>query len=116
MISILPALILLILQGPAALELDAARQASAPYAAKMLLGQGCGRTDLNGLLMLSKNPPLAEALVAIITLAETAPEPELRKPLRTEPQAADPPDAPRVLGIAREGFADSSRSRDGPLA
>lgn len=112
MLQILPALILLVLQGPAAVDRSAVEGRSAWVLEAMAPGS-VGRPDaVLAQLLAAGEVELAQALAAF--LSPTLPQPA---PKRIQPSGENQ-NLPVEARPARlcEGFAKSQRSRDGPVA
>ncbi len=118
MLPLLPALILLLLQGPANIERmahDGHLQAALTAIQRHMPERKVNRADeavLASLLAVSTDRQLSRALVQLLAFAETDPPVE-RVVIPAETSAPIP--IPPSLGRLREGFAASQRSRDGPF-
>lgn len=126
MLPILPALILLILQGPTNVE-RLARDGRLPEALESIsrqietspgprtqsLRSAAKSVVLASLLTLGNDPELANALVHMLALPAPA---EAPGPVVLENSEEDSglPATPYPTPLLREGFAESQRSRDGP--
>jgi hypothetical protein len=123
MLPLLPALILLILQGPSDME-RVTRDARLPAALSALTrhiegGHDRSFTDeeqaaIASLLATSRDPELAHALLLILQTGSVGSghrPPDLGDE-RLEPGGAPPP----TLGRPSEGFLQAQRTRDGPSA
>jgi hypothetical protein len=127
MLNLLPALLLLLLNGPANIERMA--EGGALPAALASIQQridspdrqvsAAARADqmaLASLLSMSGDPRMSQALARIFCLnivCEPVPSAKPEK-LLDEESGSEPPPVVRVDGQPRDGFLDSQRSRDGP--
>lgn len=128
MLSLIPAVLLLILQGPAGLEQSrfdgklaealrvwASKQSvRAPSNLAELVEQG--GSELESLLQMGQELPefsrfLAEVLQFAVCDVRPAPRPEIQSVERSAP-----PPVVRCLGDRSRGFLQSCRTRDGPVA
>ena len=109
MLPILPALLLLFLQGPANIE-RLAHEGRLPAALEAVQRiEGHSDASLAALLAASSTTELSSALLALFRLSETTPQ-AAREPIEDRLEYPDIP--------ARKpfwGFASCQRSRDGPL-
>ena len=126
MLPLLPALLLLILQGPSSVErmaLDGRLPAALEAIHRQMESQdhkspSVSKADeamLASLLALSVDPQVSHALIKLLSLGEPA---LTRKPtIAIEAQAESPPPIAECdSAVPVEGFAESQRSRDGPFA
>ena len=119
MFPLLPALILLFLNGPAHMERLAEGGAlpAALAAVQQRLEAPDKRADqlaLASLLAFSGDKEASRLLVKILALQTVEERPAVQPVVETEAKV-DPPQE-RCLGQTREGFLRSQRSRDGPAA
>lgn len=128
MLPLLPALILLLLNGPANIErlaeggaLPAALAAIQQRVSAPQSQMSQARADqyaFASLLSLSGDPQLSRALAQIFSInvaCEAAPSAQPEKLLADE-SSGEPPPITRSIGKPHQGFLDSQRSRDGPLS
>ena len=127
MLPLLPALILLLLNGPAHVERMA--EGGALPAALAAIQQRAERPGsfkqaradelmLASLLSLSGDPQVSHALARILSIQYTNEPAASAQPeglLRAEP-AGEPPPTDSPSGKTRDGFLNSQRSRDGPAS
>ena len=123
MLPILPALILLLLQGPGNVErmaldgrLPAALQAlqrhvDSPQAKQLACEEVVA---LASLLAVTGDPGFSKAIYAILN-SDGEPKAEPRIWLQPEDESP-PPCVPRAIGRERDAFYSAQRSRDGPHA
>lgn len=127
MLPLLPALLLLILQGPSSVErmaLDGRLPAALEAIHRQMESQDhkspavskAEEAMLASLLALSNDPQVSHALIKLLSLGEPAAMP--RPSLAIEAQDESPPNsiAEGDSAVPVEGFAESQRSRDGPFA
>lgn len=119
MFPLLPALILLFLNGPAHMERLA--EGGALPAALMAVQQRleapdkqAGQLALASLLAFSGDKEASKVLVKILALQALEEGQPLQVQMSTEPKV-DPPQE-QCLGQTQEGFLQSQRSRDGPAS
>jgi hypothetical protein len=118
---LLPALILLLLQGPANVErmaLDGrlpaaleALQARMPDQDVSARGQAVA---LASLLAVSGDPQLSHALFALLRIPPQVAATEQPKAVKPLEEPTGPPLVPKSLGSSQAGFLKLQRSRDGP--
>jgi hypothetical protein len=124
MLPLLPALILLILQGPSSVERmawDGRLPAALHALGRQIERSPAERTAadeivLASLLAVSQDPALTQALLLLLEAGaqdEAAQGTPALSAASFEP--AHPPDFPLHLGTTAPGFLDAQRSRDGPL-
>jgi len=120
MLPLLPALILLILQGPANIErlacdghLPAALKAIHRHMRKPEAKEA-DNVLLASLLAVSSDREMSEALQHLLALTSPPEEPQVATPA-PEPEASPPISAPAHLGAPQDGHGTSQRSRDGPF-
>lgn len=130
MLPLLPALILLLLSGPANIErlaeggaLPAAlaavqqRVAASPNSDKELAQARADQFALASLLSLSGDPQLSRALAHIFAIhVACEPIPSARPTSLSEESKSEPPPPARSIGKPQSGFLRSQRSRDGPCS
>lgn len=122
MLPLLPALILLLLQGPAGIERMAAN-GQLPGALHALHRQmakaqekTCVRDDvvLASLLAAGQDKSMSRALLQLLTSVDAL----FAEPIPAKPEPSrdivSPPLVATCLGTPQEGFFDCRRSRDGP--
>jgi hypothetical protein len=129
MLPLLPALILLILQGPTNVErmaLDGRLPAALDAIHRQMESTGSEHASLkaaNGmalvsLLAMSGDPQFSQALVKLLAMSsgdavEAKPSGKQYRDQFAD-DLANPPPCPRRLGSLTDGFFGSQRSRDGP--
>lgn len=120
MLPIIPALLLLLLQGPANIErmasegrLPAALDAMHRHMAKPTQSQvrPTENVVLASLLAVSNDREMSQFLWQMLSIAEPT-DPVVSIPV--EPEAVAPIECPPRLGDISEGFFASGRTRDGP--
>jgi len=127
MLPLLPALILLLLNGPANLErmaehgalpkaLQAIHQRSLDNDQKLDSAKA-DQFALASLLSLTGDPQLSSALAQIFSIQVAAEaQPVSSTFSQAESDDSDPPPVDRTIGTPQRGFLSSQRSRDGPLS
>lgn len=126
MLPFLPALILLLLHGPANIErlaeggalpaaLAAIQQRIDAPEHRALANKRADHLALASLLALSGDKEISSALARILSLNIVC-EPQAPAALQAEPEQGSDPPQERCLGRPQDGFLGSQRSRDGPLA
>jgi len=129
MLPLLPALLLLILQGPSSVErmaLDGRLPAALEAIHRHMESRdhqspAVSKADeamLASLLALSSDPQVSHALIKLLSLGEPFQASSGKSKLVIEAQDESPPSAivEGDAAIPVEGFAESQRSRDGPFA
>jgi hypothetical protein len=121
MLPLLPALILLFLQGPANIERMASvgqlpgalnalhRQMATPH--KRV--RPADEVVLASLLAVSGDRELSEALWQLLSLTSTT-NPEIKPVVVFDQEHSPPIPIPPSLGQLQDGYVDGRRSRDGP--
>ncbi len=128
MLPLLPALLLLILQGPSSIEkmaldgrlpaaLEAIHQQMESRDHKSPAMSKADEAMLASLLAMSGDPQISHALIKLLSLGEPAYVPAVPH-LEVEPEQDDPPNtyAECDSAVPVDGFAKSQRSRDGPFS
>jgi hypothetical protein len=122
MLPLLPALILLFLQGPAGIE-RMAWNGQLPHAIDALHRQMATAPEKAGvaeemvlasLLAASGDREMSRALCQLLAFIEPTPE-RTQAPIIAN-EASPPIPIPPALGDPRNGYYDCQRSRDGPFA
>jgi|GEM_PF-1135084 len=127
MLPLLPALLLLILQGPSSIE-RMALDGRLPAALEAIHQQmesrdhtspAMSKADeamLASLLAMSGDPQVSHALIKLLSLGEPVAFASAPR-LEIEPETDDPPNPrpERDTVVLVDGFAESQRSRDGPF-
>ena len=127
MLPLLPALLLLILQGPSSLEKmasDGRLPAALEAIHQQMESREPGSTSLSeadeavlaSLLALSSDPHVSHALLQLLSLDSCCVPVETGRPIGLDWNLDDPP-LPiegRWIAALADGFAHSQRSRDGP--
>ena len=129
MLPLLPALILLLLNGPANIErlaeggalpaaIAAVQQKVAAAPNSNFAQARADQLALASLLSLSGDPQLSKALAHIFAMhVDCDVQPSVQPDgLVQEEKGNEPPPIARSIGDTREGFLNSQRSRDGPLS
>ena len=117
MLPLLPALIMLIVRGPSAMEaasLNAHKLNTREAVSRSILSAhpGMDAHALESLLELGKNPAFTRAIAQMIGLLPVEPESSAEPP-RVEEAKIDAPPECRAPAL-RDGFAECRRTRDGP--
>ncbi len=120
MLPLLPALILLLLQGPANVE-RMAGSGQLPGALQALHRQMASASSetskaeevvFASLLAVSGDKDMSRALLHLLTFIEP---PEAERPILVSTEESSPPTPiPPLLGAPQDGYFDCRRSRDGP--
>ncbi|MEA2552532.1 MAG: hypothetical protein QOJ65_708 [Fimbriimonadaceae bacterium] len=127
MLQFLPALILLLLNGPANTERLAERGALPAALAGIqkridtpgqpsLNQRRAERMALASLLSLSSDPQVSHALARIFSLQMECEQPAPAQLPGQLEERTDPPPREECLGQPQDGFLGSQRSRDGPIS
>jgi hypothetical protein len=128
MLPLIPALILLLLNGPANIErlaevgalpaaLAAIQQRIDSPSRQTVASARADQLALASLLSMSADPQLSRALAQIFSI-QVANEPVASvKPAELiEADTGEPPPVAQCIGKPHDGYLNSQRSRDGPLS
>lgn len=126
MLPLLPALILLLLNGPANIErlaeggalpaaLAAIQQRIDTPQTRGSLQARADHLAMASLLSLSGDPQISRALARLLAFNVVSDEPKpVPAGVTAEPEDTEPPPIERSLGKPQDGFLRCQRSRDGP--
>lgn len=120
MLPLLPALLLLLLQGPSNVE-RLAQDGRLPEALnslnrQMAVSMGAADLAMTSLLSVSNDASLAHALATLLSSGEPAPPAKSSSPIRPISLIGPILQGRTGCGCLDEGYAQACRTRDGPVA